>query len=231
MEEGGLILVVDDEVQIRRFLRISLESAGYNIIEAETGENGIKLAAESSPDLIILDLGLPDMDGLDFIRRLREWSSIPVIVLTVRDSDKDKVILLDNGADDYLTKPFSVNELKARIRVAFRHKVRTAGQQVFKSDRITIDFDRRIVAVEGEKIKLTPKEYSVLTLLARNAGKVLTQNYILRELWGPYFQDESQYLRIYILQIRRKIEKDPGNPEIIITEPGVGYRFIDQNEK
>lgn len=228
---GGIVLVIDDEIQIRRFLKISLEASGYIVEEAETGEEGLVKAAETSPDLIILDLGLPDMDGIDYVKRLREWSRIPVIVLTVRDSEKEKVMLLDNGADDYLTKPFSINELKARIRVAFRHKSKEGtGEQVFKSGRIAIDYDKRIVTVDGNRVKFTPKEYAVLTLLARNAGKVLTQNYILRELWGPHFQDESQYLRIYILQIRRKIEKDPSSPETIITEPGIGYRLIDQNE-
>ncbi len=228
--EGGLILVIDDEIQIRRFLKISLESGGYNVIEAETGGDGIKMAAQLSPDVIVLDLGLPDMEGIDFVKRIREWSKIPIVVLTVRDSEKDKVLLLDNGADDYLTKPFSVNELKARIRVAFRHKFKGSGEQVFKSGKISIDYDKRLITVDGKKVKLTPKEYAVLTLLSRNAGKVLTQNYILRELWGPNLQEESQYLRIYILQIRRKIEDDPSNPSVIITEPGIGYRFIDQNE-
>lgn len=226
MKEGGLILVVDDETQIRRFLKISLESNGYKVIEAETGEEGITQTATITPDIIILDLGLPDMDGLDFVKRVREWSTIPIIILTVKDSEKDKVILLDNGADDYLTKPFSLNELMARIRVAFRHKHSDKGTQVFKSGKIHIDFDKRIVKANDEKIKLTPKEYAVLTLLARNAGKVLTQNYILKELWGPYYQEESQYLRIYIMQIRKKIEDNPSNPTIIITEPGIGYRFV-----
>jgi two-component system KDP operon response regulator KdpE len=229
MKEGGLILVVDDESQIRRFLKISLESIGYKVIEAETGEEGITQIATATPDVIILDLGLPDMDGLDFVKRVREWSTIPIIILTVKDTEKDKVILLDNGADDYLTKPFGMNELMARIRVAFRHKHSDKGTQVFTSGKVSIDFDRRIVKVNDEKIKVTPKEYSVLTLLARNAGKVLTQNYILKELWGPYYQDESQYLRIYIMQIRRKIEDNPSNPTIIITEPGVGYRFVDSD--
>jgi len=231
MNDSGLILVVDDEIQIRRFLKISLESAGYRVVETETGEEGIRQAATLNPDALILDLGLPDMDGLDFVKRIREWSSIPVIVLTVKDSEKDKVLLLDNGADDYLTKPFSINELKARIRVAFRHKSKESELQVLKAGNLLIDFEKRLVSVNDIKIKFTPKEYAVLTLLARNAGKVLTQNYILRELWGPYFQEESQYLRIYIMQIRRKIEEDPGNPSIIITEPGVGYRFIELNEK
>ncbi len=227
MNEGGLILVVDDELQIRRFLRISLESSGYRVIETETGEEGMRQAAAAAPDVIVLDLGLPDMDGLAFVKRIREWSSIPIIVLTVKDSEKDKVILLDNGADDYLTKPFSINELKARIRVAFRHGRKESESQIYKSGKLFIDFDRRIVKINDEKVRFTPKEYAVLTLLARNAGKVLTQNYILRELWGSYYQEESQYLRIYIMQIRRKIEDDPSNPSMIITEPGVGYRLID----
>ncbi|HQO03856.1 MAG TPA: response regulator [Spirochaetota bacterium] len=229
MTEGGLILVVDDEVQIRRFLKISLESGGYKVVETETGKDGITQAATISPDVIILDLGLPDMEGLEFVQKVREWSKIPIIVLTVKDSDSDKVLLLDNGADDYLTKPFSINELKARIRVAYRHKYRKEEPYIFESGKLAIDFSTRIVKKNGEKIKLTPKEYAVLSLLARNAGKVLTQNYILRELWGPYFQEESQYLRIYIMQIRRKIEEEPGNPKIIITEPGVGYRLIDES--
>lgn len=230
MNEGGVILVVDDEVQIRRFLKISLESSGYNVVETETGEEGIKQTAAFNPDVIILDLGLPDMNGLDFVKRVREWSNIPIIILTVKDSEKDKVILLDNGADDYLTKPFSINELKARIRVAFRHKNKDKGIQIFKTGKILIDYDKRIVKVNDNKIKFTPKEYAVLTLLAQNAGKVLTQNYILNELWGSYYQEESQYLRIYIMQIRRKIEEDPSNPRIIITEPGIGYRFIEQDD-
>ncbi|MBN2041080.1 MAG: response regulator [Spirochaetes bacterium] len=225
-----MILVIDDEIQIRRFLRISLESGGYNVVEADTGEQGISLVTSVNPDVIILDLGLPDIDGLEFVKRLRQWSKIPVIVLTVKDSEKDKVSLLDNGADDYLTKPFSVNELKARIRVAFRHKQKGTEQQVFKSGKVSIDFDKRIVMVSNKKVKFTPKEYAVFTLLAKNAGKVLTQNQILRELWGPYFQEESQYLRIYVMQIRRKIEDDPANPEMILTEPGVGYRFMTDEE-
>jgi two-component system KDP operon response regulator KdpE len=230
MMEGGLVLVIDDEMQIRRFLRISLEASGYHVIEAETGEAGITQAAAVNPDVIVLDLGLPDMDGLEFVKRIREWSKIPIIVLTVKDSEKDKVALLDSGADDYLTKPFSVNELKARIRVSFRHKRKDMETQIFKSEKLTIDFDKRIVKINDEKIKLTPKEYSVLTLLAKNAGKVLTQNYILRELWGPFYEEESQYLRIYIMQLRKKIEDNPSNPTIIITEPGVGYRLIQPEE-
>lgn len=226
MKNSGHVLVIDDEIQIRRFLRISLESSGYTVIEAETGEEGIAKTANANPDVIILDLGLPDMDGLAFVKRVREWTKIPIIILTVRDSENDKVILLDNGADDYLTKPFSVNELKARIRVAFRHKYKMEEPYVFQSGKLSVDFSKRIVTINDERIKLTPKEYAVLSLLARNAGKVLTQNYILKELWGSYFQEESQYLRIYIMQLRRKIEDDPGNPVIILTEPGVGYRLI-----
>jgi len=228
MKEGSLVLVVDDEIQIRRYLQISLENAGYNVITAETGEEGIARIASSSPDIVILDLGLPDIDGLSFVRRVREWSKIPIMILTVRDSEKDKVTLLDNGADDYLTKPFSVNELLARIRVALRHKTIPDGSPLFTGKRLEIDYDKRIVLVDTEKIRLTPKEYALLTLLAKNAGKVLTQNSILRELWGSYYQEESQYLRFYIMQLRKKIETDPKHPSIILTEPGVGYRFIDE---
>ncbi|NQT58143.1 MAG: response regulator [Bacteroidetes bacterium] len=229
MKEGGVILVVDDEQQIRRFLKISLELCGYNVIEAESGYQGMSKAISINPDLIILDLGLPDMDGLNFLQSLREWSSIPVIVLSVRDSEINKVALLDNGADDYLTKPFNIKELIARIKVAFRHNFTKEETPIFTSGRLIIDFSRRIVTVDNNIIKFTPKEYALLTLLATNSGKVLTQNYILKELWGPFQENESQYLRIYILQLRKKIEEDPSNPEIIITEPGVGYRLVDIN--
>jgi len=228
MSEGGVILVIDDEQQIRRFIKISLESCGYKIVEAETGSKGITEAASTNPDLIILDLGLPDMDGLDFLKNIREWSSVPVIILTVKDSENDKVTLLDSGADDYLTKPFNINELKARIRVAFRHRLKSEDTPVYKAGKLIIDFSKRIVKVNEKTVKFTPKEYALLSMLARNAGKVLTQNHILKELWGPYQDEESQYLRIYILQIRRKIEDDPSNPKIIITEPGVGYRLVDE---
>ena len=226
MKEDGLILIVDDEVQIRKVLRISLESSGYSVIEAYNGTEGLSKAANNSPDIIILDLGLPDMEGLEFLKRVREWTKTPVIVLTVRDSENEKVVLLDNGADDYLTKPFSMKELKARVRVAFRHKYKAETPHIFDSNGLYIDFSKRIVKINGEITKFTPKEYSILSLLAKNAGKVLTQNYILKKLWGNYFQEESQYLRIYIMQIRRKIEKNPSTPEIIITEPGVGYRLM-----
>ncbi len=228
MSEGGVILVIDDEQQIRRFIKISLESCGYKIVEAETGSKGITEAASTNPDLIILDLGLPDMDGLDFLKNIREWSSVPVIILTVKDSENDKVTLLDSGADDYLTKPFNINELKARIRVAFRHRLKSEDTPVYKAGKLIIDFSKRIVKVNEKTVKFTPKEYALLSMLARNAGKVLTQNHILKELWGPYQDEESQYLRLYILQIRRKIEDDPSNPKIIITEPGVGYRLVDE---
>jgi two-component system KDP operon response regulator KdpE len=227
---NNTILVVDDEIQIRRLLRISLESKGYNVIESGTGQDGILAVAHKNPHVLILDLGLPDMDGLEFVKQVREWSDLPIIILTVRDSDYDKVALLDGGADDYMTKPFSVNELEARIRVALKHKNKNLSENdsIFNTGPLSIDFSKRVVKVNDNPIKLTPKEYSVLSLLARNHGKVLTQNYILKELWGAYFQEESQYLRIYIMQIRRKIENDPSKPELIITESGVGYRLIEQ---
>lgn len=224
--EGALILVVDDEIQIRRYLKISLEKAGYKVVDSESGEEGLARAAVSLPDVIILDLGLPDMDGLLFVQNIRQWSNIPIIVLTVKDSENDKVVLLDNGADDYLTKPFSINELCARIRVVLRNRTGPDQTNGFYGKRLEIQCDMRIVKINGNQIKLTPKEYGLLILLSKNPGKVLTQNSILRELWGLNHQEESQYLRFYIMQLRKKIEIDPKNPKIILTEPGVGYRFI-----
>ncbi|MBP7652375.1 response regulator [Candidatus Dependentiae bacterium] len=227
MKQGALILVIDDEIQIRRFLRVSLEAYGYNVKEADCGQEGIKAAKAFRPDLIILDLGLPDINGIEVLKIIREWSSVPIIILTVCDEEQEKVDLLDAGSDDYLTKPFSMNELQARIRVALRHNSKSAGTEpVFKSGPIQIDFDKRIVTIENREIKLTPTEYSLLTLLARNAGKVITQTQIMKELWGENFIEETQYLRIYILQLRRKIEVKPSSPKLLITEQGVGYRLL-----
>jgi two-component system, OmpR family, KDP operon response regulator KdpE len=226
MKQGAVILVVDDEIQIRRFLKMSLTSYGYTVNECENAEDALIMIPSLRPDLIILDLGLPDMDGYEFIRKLREWSSVPVIILTVKDSEQDKINLLEAGADDYLTKPFSVGELQARIKVALRHSSGLTEENIFESDHLKIDYSKRLVFVEGKEIKLTPTEYSLLIQLSKNAGKVVTQNQIMKELWGPNLTEETQYLRIYILQLRRKIEKDPSNPRKIITEPGVGYRLI-----
>ncbi len=227
MKQGAVILVIDDEVQIRRFLKISLTTHGYKVHDAKSGEEAMMVITSLRPDVIILDLGLPDMNGIDFLKKLREWSSIPVIVLTVKDSEEDKILLLENGADDYLTKPFSIGELQARVKVALRHNLKDESKNtIFKSKNLKIDYGKRIVYVNDKEIKFTPTEYSFITLLAKYPGKVVTQNQIMKELWGPNMQEETQYLRIYALQIRRKIEEDPSNPKILITEPGVGYRLV-----
>lgn len=226
MTGAGLqVLLIDDEVQIRRFLRISLEATGYHLHEAATGADGIAKAAQFRPDVIILDMGLPDMDGLDVLRRIREWTQTPVIILSVRDNDQDKVTALDAGADDYLTKPFSTDELTARIRVAVRHAASGEEAQIFKVDNLVVDLTRRLVTVNGENIKLTPTEYALLRLMIQHAGKVLTHRQILREVWGREYENETHYLRVYFAQLRQKIEADPTRPSIILTEPGIGYRL------
>ena len=226
MSEGPVILVIDDEVQIRRMLRISLDAHGYRVKEATTSQEGVQQAAMSRPDLIILDLNLPDKSGLETLKDIREWSRTPVIVLSVKSSEQDKIALLDSGADDYLTKPFSMGELLARIRAALRHSIPEGTGGIFTAGGITIDFSKRVVLKDGEEIKLTPTEYSLLKLLAQNAGRVLTHNQIMNELWGVNSQPDTSYLRVYMLQLRKKLEIDPANPKILITEPGVGYRLI-----
>ncbi len=225
MSEGPTILVIDDEIQIRRFLRISLEANGYVVIETATGQDGINGVAQRRPDLVILDLGLPDMDGLDVLRRLREWTAVPVIVLSVRDSDRIKVAALDAGADDYLTKPFSPEELMARLRVMQRRVGAAQESPVFTTGKLKVDLNRRVVTVNEEIVKLTPTEYALLRYLVRNAGKVVTHRQILREVWGPEYMDETHYLRVYFAQLRQKIEDDSSIPRLILTEPGVGYRL------
>jgi two-component system KDP operon response regulator KdpE len=219
------ILIIDDETAIRRFLRISLEAEGCTVLEASSGEHGLALAASGRPELIILDLGLPDLDGLTVLKRLREWSTVPVIILTVEDSETEKVELLDAEADDYVTKPFGIPELLARIRVALRHKHPLEENAVFRSGRLEIDFSARTVRVDGKTVKLTSTEYEILRLLARYAGKMVTQHQLLKEIWGPHSVEQTQYLRVYIGQLRKKLEKDPSRPELILTEPGVGYRL------
>lgn len=226
MSDGLQILIIDDELQIRRFLRISLEAKGYRVHEAETGQEGVLKTAQVRPDVVILDMGLPDMDGLAVLKRLREWTQTPVIILSVRDSDRDKVAALDGGADDYLTKPFSTEELLARIRTAQRHAQPEPQQAIFSSSgRLHVDLTRRLVTVNGEAVKLTPTEYALLRLMIQHAGKVLTHQQILRAVWGPEYVGETHYLRVYFAQLRQKIEADPALPEIILTEPGVGYRL------
>lgn len=223
---GPQILIVDDELQIRRFLRISLEASGYQIHETDNGKDAILRTAQLRPDLVILDIGLPDMNGIEVLKRLREWTQTPVIILSVRDSDSDKVAALDAGADDYLTKPFSMEELMARIRTAQRHAQPQPQEAVFHTGGLQVDLTRRLVTVNDEPIKLTPTEYSLLRLLIQHAGKVLTHQQILRSVWGPEYIHETHYLRVYFAQLRQKIEVNPALPEIIVTEAGVGYRLV-----
>jgi two-component system, OmpR family, KDP operon response regulator KdpE len=226
VSEGVHALVIDDEVQIRRFLRISLEASGYRVLEAVTGSEGITRAAQNRPDIIILDLGLPDMDGLEVLRRIREWTATPVIILSVRDDDQGKVAALDAGADDYLTKPFSTDELLARIRVALRHAQPASQESLLHFGDVTVDLSRRSVTLQGEPVKLTPTEYALLRLMIQHAGKVLTHQQILRAVWGPEYVNETHYLRVYFAQLRQKLEVNPALPELLITEPGVGYRLV-----
>ena len=226
MSEGPIILVIDDESQIRRMLRLSLEAHGYRVREATTAQEGLQQASLARPDVIILDLGLPDMDGLDALRKLREWSTTPVIVLSVKNAEQDKIDLLDAGADDYVTKPFSMGELIARLRAALRHGMPDTSESTLKTGNLTVDFGKRVAMKNGVELKLTPTEYSLLRFLARHAGKVVTHNQIIRELFGMQTQPDQSYLRVYILQLRRKIEDDPSNPRLLITEPGVGYRLL-----
>jgi two-component system KDP operon response regulator KdpE len=229
MSADPCILIIDDEIQIRRFVRISLTSNGYRVYEAVTGADGLAQAATLRPDAIILDLGLPDQDGLQVLKQLREWSQVPVIVLSVRDADVDKIVLLDAGADDYLTKPFSIGELLARLRVAQRHVQTTPDGSTFQSGRLNIDLSRRLVTIDGENIRLTKTEYALLRLFVQHAGKVLTHTQILREVWGPAYTNETHYLRVYLAHLREKLERDPANPELLLTEPGVGYRLAVEN--
>ncbi|MBP9503346.1 MAG: response regulator [Candidatus Promineofilum sp.] len=225
MSSGPRVLVIDDEAQIRRFLRISLEANGYEVHEVANGLDGISRAAQLRPDLIILDMGLPDIDGLEVLRRLREWTTTPAIILSVRDADDDKVAALDAGADDYLTKPFSLEELMARMRVAQRHTNPGPQSHLFTAGAVTVDLSRRQVTRNGEAVKLTPTEYALLRLLIQHAGRVLTHKQILREVWGPEYVEETHYLRVYFAQLRQKLEEDPSLPRLILTEPGVGYRL------
>lgn len=219
------ILVIDDEVQMRRLLRRILEQDGFKAVLAETGMEGITRAGTERADVIVLDLGLPDMDGLEVLKRLRSFSSVPILILSVREAEQTIVDALDGGADDYLTKPFRTGELLARLRALLRHRLSGEEDQVFASEDLTVDFSARTVNVRGELAKLTPTEYALLSLFVRNAGKVLTHSYILREVWGPAYGDETQYLRVFIGQLRKKIERDPATPRLILTEAGVGYRL------
>lgn len=225
MNTGAKILVVDDEKSIRRFLEVGLESQGYKVFLAKSGKEGVKLAADQHPDLIVLDLGLPDITGTEVLKKIRESSSTPVIVLTVQSSDNDKETLLDSGADDYMTKPFSMTELSARIRVCLRHSINLKDAPVFEGGPLKIDFAKRSVTVNGAPVNLTPTEFDLLKALARHSGRIVTRQQLLKEIWGPASVEQSHYLRIYIGQLRRKLEKDPGLGGLILTEQGVGYRL------
>ncbi len=226
MSSDVRILIVDDEPAIRNLLKISFLSGGFKVEEAENGEQGLKRASEFHPHLIILDLGLPDIDGLYLLKELRKWTKVPVIVLTVSDDEKSKVTLLDAGADDYLTKPFGVPELLARVRVALRNHGLVEATPIFKSKGLEVDLNQRSVKVDNIAVKLTNTEFELLAVLVRENGKVIPQVQILKQIWGAAFKDQIHYLRIYINQLRKKIELDPSHPEHIITEPGVGYRIV-----
>jgi len=230
-QASPLILVVEDEPQMRRFLRTALEVQEFRVVEAETAKEGLVAATTHNPEVILLDLGLPDGDGVDLARRVREWSRVPIIVISARGREADKVAVLDAGADDYLTKPFGVNELLARIRVALRHTVHAAsarGEPILEVGPLRMDLSRREVTVSDRDVHLTPIEYRLLAFLAQNAGKVLTHRQILKEVWGPGSVDEIQYLRVFMAQLRRKIEADPARPLLLQTEPGVGYRMREE---
>ena len=218
-------LIIDDEVQIRRLLRVALEGAGYEVHEADAGQAGLQAVAMVRPEVIVLDLGLPDLDGLAVLQRLREWSTTPVVVLTVRDSESDKVSALDAGADDYVTKPFSTAELLARLRAAQRRALPPEDVSVFTLGELTVDLAARRVTKAGVELKLTATEYALLRLFVRHAGRVLTHRHILREVWGPKSEEHRQYLRVYVTHLRQKIEREPTKPVLIRTEPGIGYRF------
>lgn len=227
-DEKELILLIEDEPQMRRFLRITLQSQGYRLVEAATAQEGLMQASTRNPDVVLLDLGLPDLDGLEVTKRLREWTQTPIIVISAREQEQDKVRALDAGADDYLTKPFNAGELLARIRVALRHLARrSAGQTepVFVLHNLRVDLAQRQVFLDDKEVHLTPMEYKLLTVLVRHAGKVITHRQLLKEVWGPAHVNEVQYLRVYMTQLRHKLEADPARPRFLMNEPGIGYRL------
>ncbi len=220
-------LVIDDEPQIRRLLRVTLEANGYAVLDAATGQEGIVQAAQGRPEIILLDLGLPDLDGVEVLKRIREWSRVPVIILSVRDREHDKIAALDAGADDFVTKPFSSGELLARLRTALRRSQPPAAGAIFRAGKIEVDLAARAVRKAGVEIKLTPTEYALLRLLVVHAGKVLTHRQLLTEVWGPNAVEHTHYLRVHIAHLREKLEDDAARPRIIHTEPAVGYRVVE----
>ncbi|MBI4955041.1 MAG: response regulator [Myxococcales bacterium] len=233
-ETGPLVLVVEDEPQMRRLLRASLGSHGFRLLEAGTTADALRLVTSAHPDIVLLDLGLPDGDGLELARQLREWTLVPIVVVSARGREDDKVAALDAGADDYLTKPFGVNELLARMRVALRHAERARSHEpapVLTFGGLTIDRTRREVTLDGAPVHLTPIEYRLLLLLAEHAGRVLTHRQILKEVWGPAQQNQTHYVRVHMAELRKKIEAEPARPKLLLTEPGVGYRLRDEPPK
>jgi two-component system KDP operon response regulator KdpE len=225
-----VVLVIEDDAPIRRFLRAGLESQGFRLVEAVTAEDGIAQAAMRAPELVLLDLGLPDMDGVEVVRRLREWSTVPVLVLSARGQESDKIHALDAGADDYVTKPFAMGELVARMRAALRRSAKTQdgeGSSVVESGALRVDLGQRLVTVSGREVKLTPREYKLLAALARHPGRVLTHEVLLNAVWGPAYTSQHHYLRVYMAQLRHKLEADPSRPRWLLTETGVGYRLAD----
>jgi two-component system, OmpR family, KDP operon response regulator KdpE len=230
---GALVLVVEDEPQMRKFIRASLMSHGHRVLEAERAGDVVMMVTSHNPELLLLDLGLPDGDGIDLTRQLREWCRVPIIVLSARGREEDKVAALDAGADDYLTKPFGVNELLARMRVALRHAQMTSAGVAIKLlefEQLKIDLVQRQIFRGAEELHLTPIEYKLLVLLALNAGKVLTHRHILKEVWGAGYTTHTHYVRVHMAELRKKIEVDPSRPRLLVTEPGVGYRFRESNQ-
>jgi two-component system KDP operon response regulator KdpE len=224
------ILVVDDESAIRRFLKLTLAAQSYDVLEASSGQDALKIAASHKPDVIVLDLGLPDMDGIDVIKLLREWTQAPIIVLSVRGAENDKISALDAGADDYLTKPFATGELLARLRTALRRATHPAGEPVFINGDLVVDLEHRLIMFEKRDIQLTPTEYGILRTLVMNAGRVITQRQLLKAVWGPGYELEYHILRVNISNLRKKLEPIPTRPRFIITEPGVGYRLKTESD-
>ncbi|MBK9142373.1 MAG: response regulator [Candidatus Melainabacteria bacterium] len=228
---GSTIIVIEDEAPIRRFLKTTLSAHGYHFVEAITGEEGVLKVASLNPSVVILDLGLPDIDGLEVLRQIREWSTVPIIILSAREQEGDKVRALDDGADDYLTKPFGVAELLARIRASVRRANRHDTSEepaIIEIGSIRIDQAKRLVLLNGQEVHLTPIEYKLLATLVKYRGRVLTHNQLLKEVWGLGYSEETQYLRVYMAQLRKKLEADSTNPEYFLTEPGVGYRLKDE---
>jgi two-component system, OmpR family, KDP operon response regulator KdpE len=227
---GNVVLVIDDEPQMRRLLRVTLEANGYVIFDAASGQDGIVQAAQCRPEVILLDLGLPDLEGVEVLKRIREWSRVPVIILSVRDRENDKIAALDAGADDFVTKPFGSGELLARLRTTLRRSQPQPAEAIFRAGDLEVDLSARLVCKDGQEVKLTPTEYSLLRLLVVHAGKVLTHRQLLAEVWGPNAVEQTQYLRVHIAHLREKLEDDPARPQFLITEPAVGYRAVRLDE-